>query len=57
MDAQVIYATHSPLVAAMPGAEIYELGDDGMQLRRWDELAMVDLWRRLLDDPGRFFLL
>jgi predicted ATPase len=57
MDAQVVYATHSPLVAAMPGAEIYELGDDGMQPRRWDELAMVDLWRRLLDDPGRFFLL
>jgi predicted ATPase len=57
MDAQVIYATHSPLVAAMPGAEIYELGPDGMVPRRWDELVMVDLWRRLLADPGRFFLL
>jgi predicted ATPase len=57
MEAQVIYATHSPLVAAMPGADIHELGPDGIVAKRWDELDMVDLWRRLLHDPGRFFLL
>jgi predicted ATPase len=55
MDAQVIYATHSPLVAAMPGADIHELGADGITRKLWAELDMVDLWRRLLDDPRRFF--
>jgi predicted ATPase len=40
-DAQVIYATHSPMVAALPGAQILELTDKGITERKWAELAPV----------------
>lgn len=54
-DAQVIYATHSPMVAAMPGAQILELGESGIAPREWDELETVELWRSFLGRPDRFF--
>ncbi len=52
---QVIYSTHSPLVAALPGAQILELSDDGIRERAWEELEMVSLWRAFLGNPGKFF--
>ncbi|MGH8575152.1 MAG: hypothetical protein ACREX8_21665, partial [Gammaproteobacteria bacterium] len=54
-DAQVIYSTHSPMVAAMPGAQIMELTDSGIAERKWDELEMVHLWRSFLSRPEKFF--
>jgi predicted ATPase len=54
-DAQIIYSTHSPLVAALPGAQILELGDEGIQERSWEELEMVNLWRNFLGRPEKFF--
>jgi predicted ATPase len=54
-DVQVIYSTHSPLVAAIPGAQILELTDDGIAQRDWDELATVGLWQTFLRHPQRFF--
>jgi predicted ATPase len=53
--AQIVYATHSPLVAALPGAQILELSEDGIRERAWDELETVALWRAFLGNPGRFF--
>jgi predicted ATPase len=53
--AQVIYATHSPLVAALPGADILELDASGVHRRTWEELDAVQLWRDFLKDPTRFF--
>lgn len=53
--AQIIYSTHSPLVAALPGAQILELGEDGINERTWEELELVGLWRSYLGNPGRFF--
>ena len=32
---QAIVATHSPIVAAVPGAAILELGDWGIRRSRW----------------------
>lgn len=52
--AQVLLATHSPVLASVPGAALYELSEDGMQRARWDALAMVGHFRRYLDDPGRY---
>lgn len=49
--AQVLCATHSPILAAMPGADIVEVGDHGIRRARWDELELVGLWRRYLADP------
>jgi predicted ATPase len=54
-DAQVIYSTHSPMVAAIPGAQIMELTDSGIAERKWDELEIVHLWRSFLGRPEKFF--
>ncbi|WP_369373139.1 hypothetical protein AB1046_05445 [Promicromonospora sp. Populi] len=53
--AQVIYATHSPLVAALPGAQILEMTDDGIAERTWADLESVNLWKSFLGRPDRFF--
>ena len=52
---QVIVATHSPMVAAVPGASIRELGDWGIRPAAWDELHLVGAWRRFLAEPGSYF--
>jgi predicted ATPase len=49
---QVIVATHSPIVAAVPGARILELGDWGIRPARWDDLEIVHSWRDFLIDPS-----
>jgi predicted ATPase len=51
---QVICATHSPLLTALPGAQILELGDDGICPVAWDQLELVDHWRRYLANPGLY---
>lgn len=51
---QVICATHSPILAALPEAELLELGPHGIRSRAWDELDMVHKWRAFFADPGRF---
>ena len=52
---QAIVATHSPIVAAVPGASILELGDWGIRPARWEELHLVGAWRRFLTDPASYF--
>ncbi|MFG3495584.1 AAA family ATPase [Streptomyces sp. NPDC047928] len=51
---QVICATHSPLLTALPGADIVEVGEHGMRRVAWHELALVDHWRRYLSDPRAY---
>lgn len=51
---QAIVATHSPILAATPGAQVWELGSWGMRRTDWSELALVGQWRRFLADPERF---
>ena len=51
--AQVIVATHSPVIAALPGARIYELDDTGFTERTWDELQLVERHRRFLASPDQ----
>ena len=52
--AQVICATHSPILAATPGADIIEVGDFGYRRAEWDQLDIVDHWRRYLGDPDAY---
>jgi predicted ATPase len=52
---QAVVATHSPLVAAVPGASILELGDWGIRPARWEDLDLVGAWRRFLTDPDSYF--
>ncbi|MFJ8694753.1 AAA family ATPase [Streptomyces roseolilacinus] len=51
---QVVCATHSPLLTALPGADIVEVGDHGLRRVPWGELALVDHWRRYLADPQAY---
>jgi predicted ATPase len=52
---QIIAATHSPVVAALPGASVLELGDWGLRSARWEDLYLVGAWRRFLTDPDSYF--
>ncbi|CAA9376533.1 MAG: ABC transporter, ATP-binding protein [uncultured Nocardioidaceae bacterium] len=52
--AQVLCATHSPLVAALPGARLLEVGTWGIREAVWDEIELVTHWRRYLDEPMRY---
>jgi predicted ATPase len=52
---QLIVATHSPMIAAVPGATILELGDWGIRPSAWDELYLVSAWRRFLTEPASYF--
>jgi predicted ATPase len=54
MDAQVVVATHSPLLTALPGATILELGAHGIRRTTWDELEIVAHWRSFLGRPGTY---
>lgn len=51
---QVILSTHSPLLAALPGADIYEVGGWGLRRNTWEALELVGNWRSFLDAPQRF---
>ena len=51
---QVILSTHSPVLAAFPGAVIYEVGDWGLRRSEWADLDLVRNLSLFLDAPGRF---
>jgi predicted ATPase len=48
-------ATHSPVLAAIPGASLLELGSWGIQPATWDDLSLVVAWRQFMRDPRSFF--
>jgi predicted ATPase len=51
---QVVVATHSPLIASLPGATLLELGDWGLRPASYDDLELVRNWRSYLEDPQRW---
>jgi predicted ATPase len=51
---QIICATHSPLLTALPGAQILQFGEHGIDQVEWADLDLVDHWRRYLADPGSY---
>ena len=53
-DSQVVVATHSPIVAAVPGAHVLELGDWGIRPVQWADLEIVHSWRGFLNDPTQY---
>ena len=52
--AQVLCATHSPLLASLPGATVLELDADGYHEVAWADLELVAHWRRYLDSPQSY---
>ncbi|WP_439680833.1 hypothetical protein [Embleya sp. MST-111070] len=51
---QIICAAHSPILAATPDADIVEVGDHGIRHATWEDLQLVDHWRRFMHDPQAY---
>ena len=51
---QIVMATHSPMLSALPGATILQLSDAGIEPRAWEDLDLVVNERYFLADPQRF---
>jgi predicted ATPase len=52
--AQFVIATHSPILLACPGARVFELDEDGVSERAWEDLEVVRLTRGFLEAPERW---
>jgi predicted ATPase len=53
--AQVVVATHSPVLVTMPGAHIVALDADGLHdIGDWRDLDLVRHVRAYLDEPQRY---
>ena len=52
--AQVVCATHSPILTALPGATILQFDESGISPVDWEDLALVDHWRRYLGNPQSY---
>ncbi len=51
---QIVCATHSPILAALPGARIIEMTPAGPTPTAWRDLEIVGHWRRFLDHPETY---
>lgn len=47
-NSQFIIATHSPILLAYPGAEIYAITDDGLQLTDYEDTEQYQLTRQFI---------
>ena len=52
-ESQFIVATHSPILMAYPGAEIFQFSEEGIQAVNYRETEHYQVTRRFLDDPER----
>lgn len=51
---QVVVATHSPMLAALPEATLIEVGEWGMRPAGYDDLELARSWRDFMASPGRY---
>ena len=52
---QFILATHSPILSAIPGAQILEATDEGFLPRQYDELENIRFLQLFMASPARMF--
>jgi predicted ATPase len=55
VGSQIVVATHSPVLAAIPGARLLELGPWGIRPAAWNDLDLVVAWRQFMLDPHSYF--
>lgn len=53
--AQLLIATHSPILLAYPGAVLFDLDGDGMSEIRYEDTKHFSITRDFLNAPDRFF--
>lgn len=51
---QFVIATHSPILMAYPGAEIYRLEDGKINQTVWEELESVQIMQDYMQNPSMF---
>jgi predicted ATPase len=51
---QVVLATHSPVLAALPVARILQFDEHGISESEWAELELVQHWQAFLTGPQRY---
>ena len=51
---QVLLSTHSPVLAAFPGATVHEVGEWGLRRTAWRDLDLVRNQRAFLESPERY---
>jgi predicted ATPase len=51
---QVICATHSPIITAMPDADIIEVGEHGIRRKKWSNLELIQHWQRYMSNPTTY---
>ena len=52
--AQFILATHSPILMALPGAQVFSFGETAIEQTAYEETAHFRLYRDFMADPGSF---
>ena len=52
-DSQFVIATHSPILMAFPGAQLYQLGEEGIAPVAYRQTEHYQLTRRFLENPER----
>lgn len=50
---QFIISTHSPILMTLPGAEIYELSEDGIRPVRYQDTEHFQVTKQFLNAPER----
>ncbi len=53
-NTQFIIATHSPILMGIPGAALYEIQDDNMQLVKYKETDHYRITKTFLDNPESY---
>jgi len=52
--AQFILATHSPILMALPGAQVFSFGESAVEETRFEDTAHFRLYRDFMADPASF---
>ena len=53
-EAQFVIATHSPILMALPGSQVFQFSDEGIEETTFHSTAHFRLYRDFLADPGAF---
>ncbi|BDD83027.1 ABC transporter, ATP-binding protein [Tsukamurella pulmonis] len=51
---QFVCATHSPILTALPGAQVLEMTESGPVPTAWRDLELVRHWQRFVDHPETY---
>jgi predicted ATPase len=51
---QLVVATHSPILAALPGASLLQLDEQGIHPVDYDDSDLVTSWRSFMGAPGNY---